>query len=158
MLSFLIARDTYHQNMWYAAIKELEECEEDIVVPTTFPRSLEKGEVSYTLFNFSEGEASRKGRWAYGPSFDGRGNFHYSPQPYAWGAKASFAASTTGLPQYRPWKMQWPTTSLESGEPKAPATARNGPRVAPRGFLYVQEDRGASIVPRLETPYYIGFT
>lgn len=87
MLSFLIARDTYHQNMWYAAIKELEECEEDIVVPTTFPRSLEKSEVSYTLFNFSEGEASRKGRWAYGPSFDGRGNFHYSPQPYAWGQK-----------------------------------------------------------------------
>ncbi|MCI3987578.1 manganese catalase family protein, partial [Bacillus vallismortis] len=47
MLSFLIARDTYHQNMWYEAIRELEERERDIVVPTTFPSELEKREVAY---------------------------------------------------------------------------------------------------------------
>lgn len=64
MLSFLIARDTYHQNMWYAAIKELEERERDIVVPVTFPRELEKQEVSYDLFNFSRGDESSQGRWA----------------------------------------------------------------------------------------------
>ncbi|MGR6855421.1 manganese catalase family protein [Bacillus halotolerans] len=85
MLSFLIARDTYHQNMWYAAIKELEERERDIVVPTTFPRELEKQEVSYDLFNFSRGDESSQGRWAHGESFDGRGEFRYIPAPIAFG-------------------------------------------------------------------------
>ncbi|MFT4401327.1 manganese catalase family protein [Bacillus sp. SW14] len=85
MLSFLIARDTYHQNMWYAAIKELEERERDIVVPTTFPRELEKREVAYDLFNFSRGDESSRGRWAHGEAFDGRGEFRYIPAPIAFG-------------------------------------------------------------------------
>jgi Mn-containing catalase len=85
MLSFLIARDTMHQNQWIAAIKELEEREGDIVVPTTFPRSLEKNEVAYTLFNFSRGDASSKGRWAHGPSMDGRGQFNYVAEPEPFG-------------------------------------------------------------------------
>ncbi|KAA6453932.1 manganese catalase family protein [Bacillus sp. HU-1818] len=85
MLSFLIARDTYHQNMWYAAIKELEERERDIVVPTTFPRELEKREVAYDLFNFSRGDESSQGRWAHGEAFDGRGKFRYIPAPIAFG-------------------------------------------------------------------------
>lgn len=86
MLSFLIARDTYHQNQWFAAIRELEERENDIVVPSTFPRSKEFQEVSYTLFNFSEGEESKKGRWAHGPSFDGRGEYKYVSEPVFWGS------------------------------------------------------------------------
>ncbi|WP_067838741.1 manganese catalase family protein [Amphibacillus sediminis] len=85
MLSFLLARDTYHQNMWYAALKELEEREKDLVVPTTFPRSKEKGEVAYTLFNFSAGQESAQGRWAHGPSMDSRAEFQYSAEPIAWG-------------------------------------------------------------------------
>ncbi|MBB6448555.1 Mn-containing catalase [Geomicrobium halophilum] len=85
MLSFLIARDTYHQNQWLAAIKELEEREDDIVVPTTFPREKEFGEVAYKLYNFSEGEASKKGRWASGPSLDSRGEFQYVDRPVAYG-------------------------------------------------------------------------
>lgn len=84
MLSFLIARDTYHQNMWYAAIKELEERERDIVVPATFPRELEKQEVSYDLFNFSRGDESSQGRWARGEAFDGRGEFRYISVPVAF--------------------------------------------------------------------------
>lgn len=86
MLSFLIARDTYHQNMWLAAIKELEEREGDVVVPTTFPRSLEKQQVSYDLFNFSRGEASKEGRWAYGRSMDGKGEFRYISAPVVFGS------------------------------------------------------------------------
>lgn len=86
MLSFLIARDTYHQNQWYAALKELEEREGDIVTPTTFPKSEEKQEVSYTLYNFSQGEESKEGRWAHGPSFDGRGEYQYVSEPVYWGS------------------------------------------------------------------------
>jgi Mn-containing catalase len=47
MLSFLIARDTMHQNQLIAAIAELE-AREGRVVPNTFPRELEKQAVSYT--------------------------------------------------------------------------------------------------------------
>ncbi len=86
-LSFLIARDTAHQNQWAAAIAELEARENDIVVPTTFPRSLEKQEVSYDLYNLSRGEASKKGRWASGPSLDGRSTFKYVAQPVPFGPK-----------------------------------------------------------------------
>jgi Mn-containing catalase len=84
MLSWLIARDTMHQNQWIAAIKELE-AKENVVVPSTFPRELEKREVSHVLYNLSRGEESATGRWASGPSMDGEGVFQYvsNPQPLA---------------------------------------------------------------------------
>lgn len=94
-LSFMIARDTAHQNQWYAALYELEQRENDIVVPTTFPRKLEKQDVAYTLYNLSEGEESKKGRWASGPSMDGKGQFKYS-QPVSYGP----APSLTPAPKY----------------------------------------------------------
>lgn len=55
LLAFLIARDRMHQNQWLAAILELEK-KENIIVPSTFPRHLEKRGVSHTLFNFSKGD------------------------------------------------------------------------------------------------------
>jgi len=85
MLSWLIARDTMHQNQWIAAIRELE-AKENVVVPSTFPRELEKREVSYTLFNFSQGNQSAEGRWAYGPSMDGEGTFQYVEYPVPYGS------------------------------------------------------------------------
>jgi Mn-containing catalase len=86
MLSWLIARDTMHQNQWKAAIAELE-AKENIVVPSTFPKELEKQAVSYTLFNCSEGDESATGRWAHGPSMDGLGQFNYVDGPVAYGDK-----------------------------------------------------------------------
>ncbi|MGG0740524.1 manganese catalase family protein [Niallia taxi] len=76
MLSFLIARDTMHQNQWLAAIYELEQ-QEGVVVPSTFPKELEKRDVSYLFLNHSMGDESSKGRWASGPSMDGMGTFQY---------------------------------------------------------------------------------
>ncbi|WP_456273535.1 manganese catalase family protein [Bacillus sp. AK031] len=87
-LSFLIARDTAHQNQWAAAIAELEAREGDIVVPTTFPRELEKQAVSYDFYNLSRGEASKTGRWAQGQSMDGRSFFNYVAEPGPFGRKA----------------------------------------------------------------------
>ncbi len=86
MLSWLIARDTMHQNQWIAAIKELE-AKENVVVPSTFPKSLEKREVSYTLFNYSQGNESAEGRWASGPSMDGEGVFNYVEYPVPFAGK-----------------------------------------------------------------------
>ena len=79
MLAFLIARDTMHQNQWLAAIKELEEDGlESTPCPSNFPQELEKREVSYQFINASEGMESAEGRWARGPSMDGRGEFGYA--------------------------------------------------------------------------------
>ncbi|WP_084077557.1 manganese catalase family protein [Ureibacillus massiliensis] len=84
MLSFLIARDTMHQNQWMAAIEELEQKQKPIV-PSTFPQELEKQHVSHSFMNFSKGEESAQGRWASGPTFDGQGNFEYIANPEATG-------------------------------------------------------------------------
>src|SRR3954471_9874532 len=79
MLSFLIARDTMHQNQWLAAIAELEEEGlDETPVPANFPQSLEKGEVAYQFIDASEGSESQHGRWARGPSVDGKGQFTYA--------------------------------------------------------------------------------
>ncbi|QDP39998.1 manganese catalase family protein [Radiobacillus deserti] len=86
MLSWLIARDTMHQNQWIAAIHELEE-KQGVVVPATFPRELQKEEVAYTLFNYSAGNDSAKGRWAHGPAPDGCGVFNYVEHPQPYGGK-----------------------------------------------------------------------
>jgi len=84
MLSFLIARDTMHQNQWIAAIKELEEEGFDMTpAPNAFPQDLELGKVAYQFLNCSSGTESAEGAWAKGPAPDGRGEFEYvaSPQP-----------------------------------------------------------------------------
>lgn len=108
MLSWLIARDTMHQNQWLAAIKELE-AKENIVVPSTFPRNLEKREVSYVLFNFSKGDESAEGRWANGPSLDGEGVFQYvrNPVPHAPRPK---------LPPAPPYIHNTPPSVIKNGK------------------------------------------
>jgi len=82
MLSFLIARDTMHQNQWLAAIQDLEaEGLEETPVPSNFPQELEKSEVAYQFLNCSEGAESAGGRWAAGPTPDGKGEFRYVENP-----------------------------------------------------------------------------
>lgn len=82
-LSFMIARDTMHQNQWLAAIEDLQsEGIEKTVVPG-IAHQLGKTEFAYQFWNNSEGEESGQGRWAKGPSMDGKGEFQYvaNPQP-----------------------------------------------------------------------------
>lgn len=82
MLSFLIARDTMHQNQWLAAMRELEEEGLEMTpVPHSFPQDLEKKEVSYQFWNSSQGTESQQGRWASGPTPDGKGEFQYVGNP-----------------------------------------------------------------------------
>jgi Mn-containing catalase len=82
LLSFLLARDTMHQNMWIAAAAELqEEGAEQLPVPSNFPQSKEFTEVSYQYQNFSDGPAAAAGRWASGPTPDGKGEFSYHDGP-----------------------------------------------------------------------------
>jgi Mn-containing catalase len=85
MLSYLIARDTMHQNQWLAAIREVEEEGLDMTpVPGNFPESLQKNEVAYQFLNHAEGTESQQGRWASGPAPDGKGTFTYVENPPAY--------------------------------------------------------------------------
>jgi len=82
LLSFLIARDTMHQNQWLAAIAELQaEGLEQLPVPSNFPQKLENSEVHYQYLNFSDGKAAADGSWASGPTPDGNGEFSYHDGP-----------------------------------------------------------------------------
>ncbi|GFE70885.1 manganese catalase family protein [Chroococcus sp. FPU101] len=87
-LSFLIARDTMHQNQWLAALEDLEASGlESTPVPSSFPQELEKSEVAYQFWNNSDGTESSEGRWAKGPSPDGKGEFEYLADPKPLGTE-----------------------------------------------------------------------
>ncbi|SFK51870.1 Manganese containing catalase [Marinilactibacillus piezotolerans] len=84
MLGFLLARDTQHQLQWIEAIKELEE-KEGVVVPGQVPEKYEVNDVSHVLYNFSEGNDSKKvvdGKTAK----DGK-EFIYKDKPEVMGEK-----------------------------------------------------------------------
>jgi manganese catalase len=82
MLSFMLARDTMHQNQWIAAIEQLkEEGLEGEPVPSDFDQSQEYQAVSYQFWNCSVGNESSQGRWASGTTPDGKGTFEYVENP-----------------------------------------------------------------------------
>ncbi|MBE1604322.1 manganese catalase family protein [Actinopolymorpha pittospori] len=110
LLSFLLARDTMHQNQWLAAIEDLKENGvEDLPVPNTFPLDLEDRRVSYQYINFSDGPAAADGLWASGPTPDGKGEFTYLDEPEA------------GVPMPPPTV---PDERFHGTTPKPPATRR----------------------------------
>jgi len=76
MLSFLIARDTMHQNQWLAVLKELEEQGDVYPIPNSFPQEKQNQEFAYKFVSTKlQGEMMAEGRWATGPSIDGKGQF-----------------------------------------------------------------------------------
>ncbi|ACS60592.1 catalase [Rhizobium leguminosarum] len=88
MLSFLIARDTMHQNQWLAALEELGGTSGVFPIPNSFPQEQEKQEFSYTFLGF-QADASDPvpGRWSQGSSVDGKGEFTSMPMTAALGQK-----------------------------------------------------------------------
>jgi Mn-containing catalase len=76
MLSFLIARDTMHQQQWLAVIEELGGHEAQLPVPNSFPRAQEDQRFNYAFFvHDRSGKAPPEGRWTQGRSLDGKGEF-----------------------------------------------------------------------------------
>lgn len=73
MLSFLIARDTMHQNQWLAVLEELED--EGLPAPWDFPQEQENQEFSYVFLQHSNATVPDDARWTSGPSMDGHGEF-----------------------------------------------------------------------------------
>jgi Mn-containing catalase len=75
MWSFLIARDTMHQQQWLAVLEELGG-PAALPIPNSFPQAQENSEFSYTYVATGvDGQQPPEGRWSQGPSIDGRGEF-----------------------------------------------------------------------------------
>lgn len=76
MLSYLIARDTMHQNQWLAALEELGGPEDVFPIPNSFPQAKESAEFSYAYLGFQrDGSEPAPGRWSEGTSIDGSGAY-----------------------------------------------------------------------------------
>jgi Mn-containing catalase len=76
MLSFLIARDTMHQQQWLAVVEELGGHQGALPIPNSFDQSQEKQEFSYVFLGTEkDGTPPPAGRFTHGPSLDGRGKF-----------------------------------------------------------------------------------
>ncbi|MEU7812673.1 manganese catalase family protein [Pseudonocardia sp. NPDC049154] len=117
LLSFLLARDTMHQNMWLAAAEELkEEGAEKLPVPSNFPQSKEATEFSYQYLNFSDGKHAGEGRWAKGPTPDGNGEFTYHEGP---------TSSVPMPPPTHPDSRFYGTTELPNTMEKAAGLAQD---------------------------------
>lgn len=84
MLSFLIARDTMHQQQWLAVIEELGGEKGVLPIPNSFPQNLENKEFNHVfLATHVDGQTHPTGRFTEGPTLDGKGNFsirHLKPQ------------------------------------------------------------------------------
>ena len=76
MLSFLIARDTMHQQQWLAVIEELGGIQATLPIPNSTPQSHEATEHSHYFLNTSIDEPTPQGVWTNGgQTLDGRGTF-----------------------------------------------------------------------------------
>ena len=81
MLSFLIARDTMHQQQWLAVIEELGGWEGCLPVPNATPQEHEATEHSYYFLNTSLDKDAPEGRWTSGASIGGRALADTWPEP-----------------------------------------------------------------------------
>ncbi len=97
MLSYLIARDTMHQNQWLAALEELGGTTGAFPIPNSFPQEEEKQEFSYTFLGFqADGSDPVAGRWSEGPSVDGKGEYQPMPMTKALGQKPVLGPAKPG--------------------------------------------------------------
>ncbi|MFJ7750070.1 manganese catalase family protein [Arthrobacter sp. NPDC097144] len=117
LLSFLLARDTMHQNQWTTAALELQaEGAEQMPVPSNFPLNKEYREVSYQYLNFSDGQTASEGSWASGPTPDGHGEFSYHDGP---------TTSAPMPPPTHPDSRYYGTTELPNTVEKAAGAAQD---------------------------------
>ncbi len=87
MLSFLIARDTMHQQQWLAVIEELGGLSAALPIPNSTPEAHEATRHSYYFLNTSLDEPTPEGRWTSGPSIDGKATFSVVGTPEPLGQK-----------------------------------------------------------------------
>ncbi|MFC6718180.1 manganese catalase family protein [Natrialbaceae archaeon GCM10025810] len=78
MLSYLIARDTMHQNQWLEALEALDD---PVPVPASFPQEQENQEYNYSFMSTRREDVGDPGMpWTQGDSPDGKGQFSFVPE------------------------------------------------------------------------------
>ncbi|WP_188612962.1 manganese catalase family protein, partial [Chelatococcus reniformis] len=75
MLSFLIARDTMHQQQWLAVIEDMGGMASALPIPNSFPQDQENQQFSYVYLGHMADGSIPEGRWSSGQAPDGRGQF-----------------------------------------------------------------------------------
>ncbi|WP_101294420.1 manganese catalase family protein [Halegenticoccus soli] len=84
MLSYLIARDTMHQNQWLRVLQDLGETDdpfEAFPIPDSFPDGEENQEFNYAFMTTdADGQADYEAPWTRGTSMDGEGQFSHVRQ------------------------------------------------------------------------------
>jgi Mn-containing catalase len=92
MLSFLIARDTMHQNQWLAVLEDLGGIEQVHPIPNSFPQARENSEFNYTFVSTRRDPLPNPDeRWTNGPSIDRRNTFRFAPAEPAGATPALLA-------------------------------------------------------------------
>ena len=84
--------------------------------PSNFPQSKEHTEVSYQYLNFSDGRRASEGRWASGPTPDGKGEFTYHDGP---------TTSARAAAHHRPDSRLYGTTELPNTVEKIAGVAQD---------------------------------
>ncbi len=81
MLSYLIARDTMHQNQWLALLQDLgdpDDMFDHLPIPDSFPDEMENQEFNYSFMSTDIEEPDDPRRpWTQGESTDGEGSFSF---------------------------------------------------------------------------------
>src|SRR4051794_30092189 len=95
MLSFLIARDTMHQQQWLAAIEELGTS--DMAVPEDVLDEGEYKQYAYAFFGHGEEPMDPGARWLAGPSLDGKGEFTFADPAPRLGQEPQLAQAPTSV-------------------------------------------------------------
>ena len=132
MLSFLIARDTMHQQQWLAVIEELGG-PEALPIPNSFPQEQEKHEFAYAFLTTAvDGGAKPEGRWSHGPSIDGRGEFHSEPARPLGDEPVLSSAPREAFAQ---------TQQIEGGPAQSPDIATQRPEQQGGGMIDKMKDK-----------------
>ncbi len=80
MLSYLIARDTFHQNQFMAVLEDMGGLQANMPIPNSLPPESQNDEFAYVTLGFNrDGSPPPQGRWSEGPSIDGKGEFTSRP-------------------------------------------------------------------------------
>jgi Mn-containing catalase len=117
MLHFMIARDHMHQIQWLAAIEEFGGPQAVLPTPADFSPEKEMGEYALAFMAYSQNPAettSGQGRWAKGPSIDGKGQFRFIAEPFAVGQEPHLKAPPATLHSAPPRGMTSPEPTVKA--------------------------------------------
>ncbi len=120
-LSFMLARDLLHQQQFLAAVEELGGPTAVLPIPAqmTADKLGENSQYAYAFMSYAQNPADTtagQGRWANGPSLDGKGQYSYIAEPFALGLEANLPPAPAkvfgGLPGDPVGDVQMPRQAM----------------------------------------------